>query len=279
MIGLLRIFDHHILGKQRNSSADSLALCLNADSSTRSWYSLLPRAKREMITSDGVLDEYIYRATMMIPVYTVDTHRVLSNLAFDPIERISTCSPAPPPACLPALYRQEAPSHTAKILQAANSLTELLTLPTRISVHTPFSICMVSSVTIAHLSACKNVFQGEQLQIARDRIRVAMGTLKAFGEVWPRGKRTHSEVQIIARELLGISLNSDKTATPPAIEPGWSASAGFQTASLDFSALDTGALFDTLLFSNSASFDMVPEFSVSESGSYQGLRTAESSLS
>jgi hypothetical protein len=67
---------------------------------------------------------------------------------------------------------------------------------------------MVATTTIAHLSACKYVLEGEALQVARERIRVAIGALETFSEVWPRGKEVTREVKIVARELLGLAPSS-----------------------------------------------------------------------
>ena len=96
--------------------------------------------------------------------------------------------------------------HTAKIMRAIERMTDLLTMPVRIGVLTPFTSCMIAKVTIAHLSACRFVLreQPEQLKVARERIRVAMGALEIFAEVWPKGKATVSEVKTIARELLSL---------------------------------------------------------------------------
>jgi hypothetical protein len=137
--------------------------------------------------------------------YTIDTHRQLSTLAYNPVESNSSCSPRPPPGRVDDVYYGEENVHTAKILAAIERMTNLLTLPTKVSLHTPFTICIVATITIAHLSACKYVLQGEALKTARERIRVAMGALETFAEVWPRGKRVVREVKIIARELLRLS--------------------------------------------------------------------------
>jgi hypothetical protein len=95
-------------------------------------------------------------------------------------------------------------------------MTYLLTLPIKLAVHTPFTIYIVATITIAHLSACKHVLRGKHLQTARERIRVAMGALGTFAEVWPRGKRVLREVKIIARELLELPLDAGSSASSKA---------------------------------------------------------------
>lgn len=144
---------------------------------------------------------------------TVEMHRYLSTLIYHPIEAASSCSPTPPPERFAPVYFREAPTHTAKILKAIERLTSLLTLPVPMSLHTPYTICIVASPTIANLSACKHLLRGEELRLARERIRVGIGALEALGEVWPRGKKVVREVKVIARELLGLSSTAqpDKT--------------------------------------------------------------------
>jgi hypothetical protein len=100
-------------------------------------------------------------------------------------------------------------------MQAIERLTEMLTLPGRVAVHTPFTICMIATTTIAHLSACKHVLHGEDLKIARERIRVAMGALEIFAEVWPRGKKVVRDVKTVARELLSLAPSTTATLSKP----------------------------------------------------------------
>jgi hypothetical protein len=148
------------------------------------------------------------------PRYTVDIHRLLSTLAYSPIEGVSSCAPPPPPDRLAPVYYRDAPIHTAKILRAIERLTDLLTLPVPIAVHTPFTLCIVATSTIAHLAACKYVFKDEQLRVARERVRVAMGALETLAEIWPRGKKVVREVKTVARELLSL-----EPAAQPAKQP------------------------------------------------------------
>jgi len=93
-------------------------------------------------------------------------------------------------------------------------MTDMLTLPCRMAVHTPFSICIIANITIAHLSACKHILKGEQLRVARERIRVAMGSLEIFSEVWPRGEKVVREVKTIAKELLSLGPGAESEKPP-----------------------------------------------------------------
>jgi hypothetical protein len=156
--------------------------------------------------------------------YMVDVHRPLSTLKYNPIEKISTCSPPPPPEQLPAVYERNAHMHTVKIVRAANNMTKLLTMKSRLSIQSPFCICIIAAVTIAHLSACVYAFTEEERRSARERIRASMGTLKCLAGVWIKAKRICKEVAIIARELLGLQCqprqqNPNSSRYSPIAEP------------------------------------------------------------
>lgn len=63
---------------------------------------------------------------------------------------------------------------------------------------------MVSTGSMALLSACKFLLKGMDLTIARNQIRMTIGRLNALGEVWPRAARNVREIQTIARHVLGL---------------------------------------------------------------------------
>ena len=153
-------------------------------------------------------------------------HRRLSTCGYSPIEAVSSCAPPPPAERLPPVYCRDAPIHTAKILQAAAQLTNILTLPVSIAKQTPFAICMIAATTIVHLSACKHVLRNEKLKLARERIRVAMGALETFAEVWAAAKRIVREVKTIAWEILNLGSTPALTNSPESGESNLPAKAG-----------------------------------------------------
>ena len=53
------------------------------------------------------------------------------------------------------------------------------------------------------------LYQGQQLQLARERIRLSMGSLKTLGEYWPTEKRMYQEVGVIAREFLSLGAGHE----------------------------------------------------------------------
>lgn len=191
-------------------------MCVNADTSVRAWHALLPTSKRRLIRSDGSVDEVMFKALFIMHTYTVEIHRPLSTLASSPIEAVTRCAPLAPSEHLQESDKAASELHTVKCLSAIENLGHLLTLPTNLNAHSPFLICMIANVTIAHLSACRYILQGERLATSREKIRLTMGTLKIlkrFSEHWILGKRTYREIGMIAREILPLTAVS---ATVPA---------------------------------------------------------------
>jgi len=210
----MRSFDESIMIAPRYSQEMMGEVCNTVDAAMAAWLSLLPKKKRRLLDQDDEIDEYIFKASTMIQVYTVSIHRSLSTLRYDPIESVSSCAPPPPPEPLPPVYARNAHIHTAKIVRAMGRLMDMLTLPTKMAVHTPFTICMISTATIAQLSACKHELKGDQLKVARQQIRVAMGALEIFAEVWPGVRRTIKETKIVARELLKLNGANEVAQDP-----------------------------------------------------------------
>ncbi len=205
VVGLARCLDLTLAGASRADMVSLSRIAQEADAAVAAWSLLLPESKRQLVRTDGTVDEMLFKANMLLNAYIVDVHRPLSSLAYSTIESCSRCAPPAPSQHSSPARALQARIHTTKILQAIERLTELLTLPTQLTKHSPFLICIVAITTIAHLSACRYVLSGRDWKIARQRIRAAMGALKAYGDIWPLGKRTYREVGNVAREILDLN--------------------------------------------------------------------------
>lgn len=180
--------------------------------------------------------------------YTIDKHRYLSGLKFNPIESVSTCAPPPPPDRLLPIYEREAHCHTKKILLAISKMTELMTLPISLPKLSPFSICIIASTIVTHLSGCRFILSGESLELAREQIRVNIGTLETFSEVWCRATKTVKEVRIIAKDT--FRGRSDVTSRSSPSSAGASSHTGaasdasgpFSITSMDYFQADPNSI-------------------------------------
>ncbi|CAG8004414.1 unnamed protein product [Penicillium olsonii] len=184
------------------------AMAAGSDTSVRGWFSLLSPEKRDLIGPNGSFDEVMFKALFIMHTYAVEIHRPLSALTHSAIESVSRCAPLAPSERLQCNNAQERGLHTLKCTTGINGIDELLNLPSNMSSHTPFIICMIANVTIAHLSACRFLYSGERLARSREKIRLTMGTLKRLSEHWTLGKRTYREIGIIAREILSLSKDA-----------------------------------------------------------------------
>jgi hypothetical protein len=101
---------------------------------------------------------------------------------------------------------------------------------------------MIANVTIAHLSACRFIYSGDRRAKSREKIRLAMGTLKRLSEHWKLAKWTYREIGIVARELL--SLAKDPPASLGAVDPSLPDPVSPAFPTLDMLNFDFCAFFD-----------------------------------
>ncbi|KAB8239100.1 putative C6 transcription factor [Aspergillus alliaceus] len=189
---------------------DSTHVIQAADCSLDGWRLLLPKNSKQVMTNTGDIDELMFQAHLVIHVATIGLHRPFSTLKFNAIEDVSSCAREPPlDTPTPDLVNV----HTVRVLRSVEAQIRLLALPVQEFCHTPFTTCMVSEGTLALLSACKFLFKGKDLAIARDQIRMTIGCLRVLGEVWPRTARNVGELQTIGQYVLGVGsrveCNSD----------------------------------------------------------------------
>ncbi|KAM3490215.1 hypothetical protein MY3957_006516 [Beauveria namnaoensis] len=177
-------------------------------------------------------------------------HRPLSDLKFNAVEDISSCARDPAPD---GPTPEHINVHTVRVLRAVESQIRLLALPSRPFNHTPFCTCMISEGTLALLSACKFLLRGNELAIARDQIRLTIGCLKNLGALWPRVARNVSQIQTIAKHVLGIETHNsaaDKGASAFASASGSAHSAtsasGENESSCEMASLSKSDVFSTM---------------------------------
>ncbi|KAL8743431.1 MAG: hypothetical protein Q9190_004216 [Brigantiaea leucoxantha] len=197
LIGLIHSLDVVLANGHHFDSESTAVRAVNLDASVMGWRSLLPRNKERLVQSKDTLDEQLFRANMLINTYIVDVHRPLSNLAYCDVESVARLT------------------HTTTVLQGIDDFNEQLTLSGSLKAHTPFVICMIANTTIAHLSACKHILRDQALKLAREKIRLNMGVLKALGDIWPLAERTYREVGVIAREILCLDVQQQLSKRRP----------------------------------------------------------------
>ncbi|KAH9880025.1 hypothetical protein J1614_002050 [Plenodomus biglobosus] len=142
-------------------------------------------------------------------------HRPCSSLAYSPAEMLTEAFLSPSPFVLPTKAGRIA--HTARALKAAEMLTKLLAVPCAVEKHNVFSMSIIAQLAAVQISACNTLLEDYPQSIARDRIRLAIGSLNSIGTLWPLGRRMAKEVRMIARADLAsmqrLVPNTDTAAT------------------------------------------------------------------
>lgn len=143
------------------------------------------------------------------------SHRPFSSLAYS-FEELTTTSFAPAVPFMDA-PKQGRPLHTARTLKACDMQTKLLAIPGPVERHSVLTGCIVASIATAQIAACK-MLDDHALSIARDRVRLSIGYLKAMGTYWQTSATMAKEVRFVARSAL-TGLPSISTIQPdPAAE-------------------------------------------------------------
>ncbi|KAG0651387.1 Zinc finger transcription factor 37 [Hyphodiscus hymeniophilus] len=203
LIDLIRI-SGTILGIERLDGEDLEAAAANADARLVNWKLHLPREKQGVIDRNEEADEILFQAHNLLQILFIFIHRPLSRLYHSPIEKISRCAPPPIPHEPTGNEDRTYWLHTKKALEAAETAISLYALPIPILQHTPIGICGIALSVLANISACSYVLSGAEWYRTRERIRLGLGGLKKFGEVWAIGRRTERETKKIARSVFQL---------------------------------------------------------------------------
>lgn len=177
---------------------------VNADAMLVNWKLHLPKEKQSVVDKNEEIDEVLFQAHNFLQILLVHIHRPLSRLYHSPIEKVSHCAPPPPDHNTTSIEDKTYWLHTKKTLEAAEAAINLYALPTSIINHTPLGICGIVLSTLANLSACAYILTGSEWYRTRDRVRLGLGCLKTFSEVWEVSRWTEKETKKIARTVFAM---------------------------------------------------------------------------
>ncbi len=238
----------YILGSVLSLSPDTFAVTdpqvEGIDAAISNLLISLPMEKREVVRSDGSIDECLFIAHLVIHWAAICLHRPRSTLTFIRNHYRTTCTKAEA-AGLPALAYT---SHTAKALRAANAITQLAGIQPDVKMCSPVLMCGLTTAATVHLPAYAIVDTPDQALAIKERMQLCVTALGAYGEVWPRATVAKTQVAKFAREVLTKpNVYVDCTAShmiPRASEP---------VAQLEYPqmpAFDNGAWMDNLIQAN-----------------------------
>ncbi|KAL5314584.1 hypothetical protein ACEPPN_017225 [Leptodophora sp. 'Broadleaf-Isolate-01'] len=193
-----------LLGFDRLPARDLETAVNNADAMLVNWKLHLPREKQGVVDKNEEVDEILFFAQHQLQLLLVFIHRPLSRLTHSPLEEVSSCA-RPPLSHQPTGDEDRTYwLHTKKTLEAAEAAISLYALPCPIISHSPLGICGLTLSTLANLSACAYILTGPEWYRTRDRIRLGLGGLKAFGEVWSLARTNEKETKMIARSVFAM---------------------------------------------------------------------------
>ncbi|KAJ5428758.1 Transcription factor [Penicillium cf. griseofulvum] len=206
LIDATRIFVCSLrVATQYENPSKAELLCSDLEASIVGWFVMLPPDKWELAVQPDLLDQLIFQAHMMMYTALAYIHRPLSNLQYDPAEDLSSCGTPPRPLVSSTITTSafNHRMHSDKLFQAVRNQNQcLILLPLGAAQLSPFLICMIACCTIAYLVACKSGFTPDEVEVARSRIRVCLGTLKHYENIWPRAKNILHELRVIANALM-----------------------------------------------------------------------------
>ncbi|KAF2500151.1 hypothetical protein BU16DRAFT_452958 [Lophium mytilinum] len=185
------------------------------DARLSAWSSLLPACKKESILPDGSVDEVMFFAHLTILILTVQIHRPASSLAWSTEEWQTAFIPRPPMGMV-QIKPERRNVNTAKVLRALEKQTQLLTLPSPLILHAPFTMCIVAGFAAAHVASCTLFPDDRRLAVGRDRLRLCIGAIRACADIWPLNRHMLRDAQNIAKGTLSPpTIMSHQTARAP----------------------------------------------------------------
>lgn len=127
---------------------------------------------------------------------TIVLHRDHSQLDSSAAQNITSCAP----------HRQITPGqqynvHAAKIIQSAQNISKLITLPTPLTKHTVFFTCVVTLASIVHLSCWSVLMPPIHDADLKQQLRLNIGALKGLCQIWPTAGKAFGQVKGVAQEM------------------------------------------------------------------------------
>lgn len=141
-------------------------------------------------------------------------HRPRSDLVFTDVQDTTTCTPGRSYGVPATKYSV----HTAKCIQAADRIADLITMPGDTLQHTPLFTCMLTLSSVVHLSAYILSHNTEQRAQIRDRLGLSVGSLKSIKDTWAIAESVLGSVKGAAKEVMAIGAQINAPVIAPSEE-------------------------------------------------------------
>ena len=100
-----------------------------------------------------------------------------------------------------ALYLGANTTFMPLIINAADNISKLVTLPVPLIRHTHFFTCVVTLASIVHLSCWASLLPLTQDENLKQQISLNTGALKSLAEIWPSATRVGDQVKGVAQKV------------------------------------------------------------------------------
>lgn len=160
------------------------------------WRLHLPQGKTDALQKNGMLDEMMFQAHMMVHATSIMLHQPFSQLDTTPTQNITTCAPYQPVA-----IGQVFNTHTKHTVTAACAISELITHRVPLLSHTHFFTCVATLSSIVHLTKWAVFFVPHDDDDLRQQIRLNIGALGQLSSVWSAAERARNQVRAVARDI------------------------------------------------------------------------------
>ncbi|KAG9239109.1 hypothetical protein BJ875DRAFT_243226 [Amylocarpus encephaloides] len=194
-IAAIRNLGKVIAARMLQPEQDSESI-LRLDAYLVNWRLHLPGNKKSFINNEGQLDEMLFQAHMITEATTVVLHREFSELDSSVAKDVTSCAP----------YKSIAPGesyniHAAKMVQAAQDISKLISLPVPLIKHTHFFTCVTTLGSIVHLTCWSTLMPYMQDDDLKQQLRLCTGALKTLWQVWPSAGKAFGQVKGVAQEI------------------------------------------------------------------------------
>ncbi|KAI9892613.1 MAG: hypothetical protein M1814_001306 [Vezdaea aestivalis] len=149
-----------------------------ADASIANWFIQLPSSKREPIDNGGQCDEMLFEANLVINASTIILHKPRSEINADNFSGALLCAPPPKDP-----FERLRVVHGAKAMQAAFQISELITIPSRLSSHTHLFSCGIILGLVTQLAAA--ALSPSNRSAVKAQVRLSLAALSELGRTWP----------------------------------------------------------------------------------------------
>ncbi|XWW93559.1 hypothetical protein V2A60_001493 [Cordyceps javanica] len=160
------------------------------------WRLHLPQNKKDSLQKNGMLDEMMFQAHMIMHATSIMLHQPFSQLDTTPTQGINSGAPYQPVATGEMFN-----THTKHTVTSACAVSELVTHRVPLLSHSQFFTCVITLSSIVHLSKWAVFFVPHDDDDLRQQIRLNIGALSHLSTVWTVADRARTQVRAVARDI------------------------------------------------------------------------------